>query len=192
MGAVVGGWMVWVMSVVVWVLLWVLRATSLASCTCSALLHPTVLHRSTPEMQHPTTCSQLLPAYPPSARLLHRAPAATALQGNARDMLQDVNTGIAWVLKHAAAFGGDGKTFHLVGQSAGGQLGALALISQVGVGAAGAAGLCVVWEAVLGRTGRLPGALRLLNACVVLAIEGRRQGVCTALHSSAACGPSCL
>jgi prenylcysteine alpha-carboxyl methylesterase len=39
------------------------------------------------------------------------------LQGNALDMLQDVNTGIAWVLRHAAAFGGDGESFHLVGQS---------------------------------------------------------------------------
>lgn len=38
-------------------------------------------------------------------------------QGNALDMLQDVNTGIAWVLRHAPAFGGDGKSFHLVGQS---------------------------------------------------------------------------
>ncbi|PRW45116.1 putative isoprenylcysteine alpha-carbonyl methylesterase ICMEL1 [Chlorella sorokiniana] len=52
-------------------------------------------------------------------------------QGNALDMLQDVNTGIAWVLRHAAAFGGDGESFHLVGQSAGGQLGALALMLQM-------------------------------------------------------------
>lgn len=53
------------------------------------------------------------------------------LQGNALDMLTDVNTGIGWVLRNAAAFGGDGKSFHLVGQSAGGQLGALALLAQV-------------------------------------------------------------
>ncbi|PSC67534.1 putative isoprenylcysteine alpha-carbonyl methylesterase ICMEL1 [Micractinium conductrix] len=52
-------------------------------------------------------------------------------QGNALDMLCDVNTGIAWVLRNAAAFGGDGESFHLVGQSAGGQLGALALMMQV-------------------------------------------------------------
>lgn len=32
-------------------------------------------------------------------------------------MMQDVNTGIAWVLRHAAAFGGDGQSFHIVGQS---------------------------------------------------------------------------
>ena len=38
-------------------------------------------------------------------------------QGNALDMMQDVNTGIAWVLRHAPAFGGDGKSFHIVGQS---------------------------------------------------------------------------
>jgi len=47
-------------------------------------------------------------------------------------MLRDINTGIAWVLHNAAAFGGDGESFHLVGQSAGGQLGSLALVLQVG------------------------------------------------------------
>ena len=47
-------------------------------------------------------------------------------------MLEDVNAGIAWVLQHAGAFGGDAaRGVHLVGQSAGGQLGALALIAQV-------------------------------------------------------------
>ena len=107
----------------------------------------------------------------------------TPAQGNALDMLADVNAGIAWVLRHAAAFGGDGDSFHLVraggrwpaiegdvagaavgpvpgagaacttlpalvymallvrctqvGQSAGGQLGALALILQVAQAAAG-------------------------------------------------------
>lgn len=32
-------------------------------------------------------------------------------------MMQDVNTGIAWVLRHAPAFGGDGQSYHIVGQS---------------------------------------------------------------------------
>mgnify|MGYP001810774125 CR=1 FL=1 len=64
----------------------------------------------------------------PGASLL--PPLARLPQGNALDMLCDVNTGIAWVLRNAAAFGGDGESFHLVGQSAGGQLGALALMMQ--------------------------------------------------------------
>lgn len=52
-------------------------------------------------------------------------------QGNAKDMLEDTNTGIAWVLRHASAFGGDDRRVYLVGQSAGGQLGLLALLAQV-------------------------------------------------------------
>lgn len=53
-------------------------------------------------------------------------------------MLQDVNTGIAWVLRHAPAFGGDGKSFHLVGQSVSAEPDALP-----------ASQLCsVVWAAV--------------------------------------------
>lgn len=66
------------------------------------------------------------PTHPPSTRTR-----PLREQGNALDMLTDVNTGIGWVLRNAAAFGGDGKSFHLVGQSAGGQLGALALLAQV-------------------------------------------------------------
>ena len=46
-------------------------------------------------------------------------------------MLEDTNTGISWVLRHAGAFGGDGRQVYLVGQSAGGQLGALTLLAQV-------------------------------------------------------------
>ncbi|KAJ9531745.1 hypothetical protein QJQ45_021895 [Haematococcus lacustris] len=63
-------------------------------------------------------------------------------QGNALDMLQDVNTGISWVCRRAALstwalqllqcgmHRGDPDNVVLVGQSAGGQLGALALMRQ--------------------------------------------------------------
>jgi acetyl esterase/lipase len=61
-------------------------------------------------------------------------------------MLQDVNTGIAWVLRNCGAFGGDGASFHLVGQSAGGQLASLALIAQVGGWAAACGGWMGGWN----------------------------------------------
>ncbi len=47
------------------------------------------------------------------------------------DMLRDCNTGIRWVLHHAAQNGGDASRIYLVGQSCGAQLAALALITQV-------------------------------------------------------------
>lgn len=70
------------------------------------------------------------------------------MQGDALDMLQDVNTGIAWVLRHAPAFGGDGASFHLVGQSAGGQLAAMALLLQVAARsqAGGVVGASPAWD----------------------------------------------
>lgn len=52
-------------------------------------------------------------------------------QGDALDMLEDVNTGIAWVLSRIHRYGGDPHSITLVGQSAGGHLAALALIKQV-------------------------------------------------------------
>ncbi|KAL6750333.1 Alpha/Beta hydrolase protein [Haematococcus lacustris] len=51
-------------------------------------------------------------------------------QGNALDMLQDVNTGISWVCRRCGMHRGDPDNVVLVGQSAGGQLGALALMRQ--------------------------------------------------------------
>jgi prenylcysteine alpha-carboxyl methylesterase len=45
-------------------------------------------------------------------------------------MAADVNTGIAWVLEHAHLYGGDAGDVTLVGQSAGGHLAALCLLSQ--------------------------------------------------------------
>lgn len=52
-------------------------------------------------------------------------------QGNALDMLEDINTGISWVLHRIGEFGGDSANVHLCGQSAGGHLAAVALLSQV-------------------------------------------------------------
>ncbi|CAL8465640.1 g5176 [Coccomyxa elongata] len=51
-------------------------------------------------------------------------------QGTMLDMLRDCNTGIRWVLHHAAQNGGDASRMYLVGQSCGAQLAALALITQ--------------------------------------------------------------
>jgi prenylcysteine alpha-carboxyl methylesterase len=52
------------------------------------------------------------------------------LQGSALEMLEDVNTGIAWVLRKVERYGGNPDQVWLVGQSAGGQLAMLALLSQ--------------------------------------------------------------
>lgn len=51
-------------------------------------------------------------------------------QGKAMDMLQDVNTGIAWVLHNADLYGGANDQMFLIGQSAGGHLASLALLAQ--------------------------------------------------------------
>lgn len=56
------------------------------------------------------------------------------VQGNLEDMLEDCNTGIAWVIRHIGSRGGDPSQIYMVGQSAGGQLGSLALIAQVSAG----------------------------------------------------------
>ncbi|KAF8072911.1 hypothetical protein HT031_000571 [Scenedesmus sp. PABB004] len=60
-------------------------------------------------------------------------------QGSALDMLEDVNTGIAWVLRKIERRGGDPERVWLVGQSAGGQLAMRALLSQAAQAATGAA-----------------------------------------------------
>lgn len=71
------------------------------------------------------------------------APQADALQ-----MLEDVNTGIAWVTRKVQHHGGDPDAIHLVGQSAGGQLALLALINQAAQAASGEAvlGAAPVWH----------------------------------------------
>lgn len=70
----------------------------------------------------------LLTACAQSLSITHCAP--VYLQGSALDMLEDVNTGIAWVLRKVQRYGGNPDQVWLVGQSAGGQLAMLALLSQ--------------------------------------------------------------
>lgn len=69
-------------------------------------------------------------------------------QGNALEMIEDVNTGIAWVARKVERYGGDPDNIHLVGQSAGGQLALLALINQAAQAASGEAvlGAAPVWH----------------------------------------------
>ncbi|KXZ54252.1 hypothetical protein GPECTOR_5g342 [Gonium pectorale] len=62
-------------------------------------------------------------------------------QGDALDMLEDVNTGIAWVLDNIARYGGDPRGVTLVGQSAGGHLAGLALLRQAEQAALGSPAL---------------------------------------------------
>jgi prenylcysteine alpha-carboxyl methylesterase len=63
-------------------------------------------------------------------------------------MVEDVNTGIAWVLRKAQRYGGDPDSVFLCGQSAGGQLAALALLKQAEQAASGQAvqGAAPVWH----------------------------------------------
>lgn len=49
-------------------------------------------------------------------------------------MLEDINTGVAWVLRHIGRHGGDPENVYLCGQSAGGHLLALVLLAQVSFG----------------------------------------------------------
>lgn len=52
-------------------------------------------------------------------------------QGTMSDMLEDVNTGIAWVLRRIQYYGGDPANVTVVGQSCGAQLSSLAITIQV-------------------------------------------------------------
>lgn len=47
------------------------------------------------------------------------------------EMMEDVNTGIAWVLSRIRYYGGDPQRIHLVGQSCGAQLSMMCLLTQV-------------------------------------------------------------
>ncbi|GLI62543.1 hypothetical protein VaNZ11_005207 [Volvox africanus] len=69
-------------------------------------------------------------------------------QGDALDMLEDVNTGIRWVLEEIHRFKGDPDNVTLVGQSAGGHLAGLALIKQAEQAAQGSLslGASPVWS----------------------------------------------
>jgi len=53
------------------------------------------------------------------------------VQGTALDMMEDVNTGIGWVLSRIRHYGGDPRRVYLVGQSCGAQLSMMCLVTQV-------------------------------------------------------------
>lgn len=53
------------------------------------------------------------------------------LQGNCIDMLEDINTGVGWILRRIHVYGGDRKNVFLSGQSAGAHLAAVAMLTQV-------------------------------------------------------------
>lgn len=68
---------------------------------------------------------------------MHKAIAPTCIsarptvQGTIVDMLEDVNTGVGWVMQKISNYGGDPERVYLVGQSCGGQLCSLATLIQV-------------------------------------------------------------
>lgn len=84
----------------------------------------------------------------PPVCVLRLHPPLPPSQGNALDMLEDVNTGIAWALRKLERYGGDPERVWLVGQSAGGQLAMLALLNQAAQAATGEAvwGGAPVWH----------------------------------------------
>ena len=53
------------------------------------------------------------------------------VQGTIVDMLEDVNTGINWVMQKISHYGGDPEQVYLVGQSCGAQLCTLTTLLQV-------------------------------------------------------------
>lgn len=53
------------------------------------------------------------------------------MQGTIVDMLEDVNTGVGWIMQKISNYGGDPERVYLVGQSCGGQLCSLATLIQV-------------------------------------------------------------
>jgi acetyl esterase/lipase len=58
-------------------------------------------------------------------------PDAFSMQGTVLDMVEDVSTALQWVTDNVHAYGGDPQRTVVVGQSAGGQLAALAVLFQV-------------------------------------------------------------
>lgn len=56
---------------------------------------------------------------------------AVVAQGTIVDMLEDVNTGINWVMQKISHYGGDPEQVYLVGQSCGAQLCSLTTLLQV-------------------------------------------------------------
>lgn len=54
------------------------------------------------------------------------------MQGTVMDMLEDINTGVGWVLQKIVHYGGNPDAVYLVGQSCGAQLTTLSILTQVG------------------------------------------------------------
>ena len=54
-----------------------------------------------------------------------------AVQGTALDMMEDVNTGIGWVLSRIGHDGADPKRVYVVAQACGAQLSMMCLVTQV-------------------------------------------------------------
>lgn len=62
---------------------------------------------------------------------LKQVKVALIAQGTIVDMLEDVNTGINWVMQKISHYGGDPEQVYLVGQSCGAQLCSLTTLLQV-------------------------------------------------------------
>lgn len=122
-------------------------------------------------------------------------------------MLEDVNTGIAWVNRKIERYGGDPDNIFLVGQSAGGQLALLALLNQAAQAAAGEAvlGAAPVWhpldiKAFVGVSGAydLEGLAEHLHRRglykslldTIMSVDGKvAYGLLSPLHAARTTGP---
>ena len=111
-------------------------------------------------------------------------------QGGALEMLQDVNTGVKWVLGNAELYGGDPERVFLIGQSAGGHLTSLALLAQATQASNGngdaALGASPAWE--LSRLRAYVGVSGAYNL-VTLADHLHRRGLYRNMFSAIMSGP---
>lgn len=92
------------------------------------------LRSPTPEHSHVTLCK-------PAAGMVRKDKRSWAcvpvlgvlcLQAIALEMVQDINCGVSWVLSNILHYGGDPGQVFLAGQSCGGHLASLAVLTQVG------------------------------------------------------------
>lgn len=109
-------------------------------------------------------------------------------QGKALDMLQDVNTGVKWVLGNAELYGGDAEQVFLIGQSAGGHLTSLAVLAQAMQASNGGAalGASPSWD-----LSRLRGYVGVSGAydLVTLADHLHRRGLYQNMFGAIMAGP---